>query len=128
MRFPRLRLWYVISLLALALSATALAFGVPTLLIAPIAGAWADRHDRKRIMIIADLLRTNRIILEENLERLKHLQYDDPDRYPRLLLPPAPVAERTVPPQTVLQVSDGLPVGNGYSETPVPTVTGSARH
>jgi MFS transporter, DHA3 family, macrolide efflux protein len=42
--------------LALALSATALAFGLPTVFLAPIAGAWADRHDRKRTMIVADLL------------------------------------------------------------------------
>ncbi len=39
------------------------------------------------LLIIADLLRTNRIVLEEALERLKHLQYDDPNRYPRLVLP-----------------------------------------
>lgn len=40
--------------LALAISAVSLAFGLPTLLLAPVAGAWADRHDRKRIMMIAD--------------------------------------------------------------------------
>lgn len=37
--------------LAFALSATSLAFAVPTVLAAPIAGAWADRHDRKRTMM-----------------------------------------------------------------------------
>lgn len=42
--------------LSLALSAVALAFGLPTVFIAPIAGAWADRHDRKRTMFVADLL------------------------------------------------------------------------
>jgi MFS transporter, DHA3 family, macrolide efflux protein len=40
--------------LAFALSAISLAFALPTLFIAPIAGAWADRHDRKRIMLAAD--------------------------------------------------------------------------
>lgn len=40
--------------LALAISALSLSFGLPTLLLAPIAGAWADRHDRKRTMMIAD--------------------------------------------------------------------------
>src|SRR5688572_11712315 len=40
--------------LALALSAIALAFGIPGILSAPIAGAWADRHDRKRTMMVAD--------------------------------------------------------------------------
>jgi MFS family permease len=42
--------------LALALSALSLVFGVPVILLAPIAGAWADRHDRKRTMIVADTL------------------------------------------------------------------------
>ena len=79
------------------------------------------------LLIIADLLRTNRIILEENLERLKHLQYDDPDRYPRLLLPPESVTEQTEPRQSVRQVPDGLAVGNGLPARPLPTVTGSAR-
>lgn len=40
--------------LALALSAIALAFGIPQVFSAPIAGAWADRHDRKQTMIAAD--------------------------------------------------------------------------
>ena len=40
--------------LALALSATALAFAVPVVFGAPIAGAWADRHDRKRTMMAMD--------------------------------------------------------------------------
>ncbi len=42
--------------LALAISATALIFSLPTVFLAPIAGAWADRHDRKRTMIAADFL------------------------------------------------------------------------
>ena len=40
--------------LAAALSATALAFAVPVVFGAPIAGAWADRHDRKRTMMVMD--------------------------------------------------------------------------
>lgn len=40
--------------LAFALSSIALAFGIPQVLSAPIAGAWADRHDRKRTMMVAD--------------------------------------------------------------------------
>jgi MFS family permease len=40
--------------LAFALSIVSLAFGVPTVLIAPISGAWADRHDRKTTMILVD--------------------------------------------------------------------------
>jgi hypothetical protein len=39
------------------------------------------------LLIIADLLRTNRVIMEETLERTKHLQYDRPDNYPRLIEP-----------------------------------------
>lgn len=42
--------------LALALSAVSLAFAVPTLVLAPLAGAFADRHDRRRIMIGMDFL------------------------------------------------------------------------
>ena len=42
------------SQLAAALSATALAFAVPVVFGAPIAGAWADRHDRKRTMMAMD--------------------------------------------------------------------------
>jgi DHA3 family macrolide efflux protein-like MFS transporter len=38
----------------LALAAVALAFGAPVLIAAPLAGAWADRHDRKRTMIAMD--------------------------------------------------------------------------
>lgn len=38
--------------LAAALSIVSLAFAVPAIVIAPIAGAWADRHDRKRTMIV----------------------------------------------------------------------------
>jgi MFS family permease len=41
--------------LALALSAISLAFALPILLVGPIAGAWVDRHDRKRTMFVADL-------------------------------------------------------------------------
>jgi DHA3 family macrolide efflux protein-like MFS transporter len=40
--------------LAAAISATALAFALPTVFLAPIAGAWADRHDRKRTMQVMD--------------------------------------------------------------------------
>jgi MFS family permease len=40
--------------LAFALSAVSLAFGVPAIFGAPIAGAWADRHNRKRTMIAMD--------------------------------------------------------------------------
>jgi DHA3 family macrolide efflux protein-like MFS transporter len=40
--------------LAAALSAVALAFAVPVVVGAPIAGAWADRHDRKRTMMAMD--------------------------------------------------------------------------
>ena len=40
--------------LAAALSATALAFAVPIVFGAPMAGAWADRHDRKRTMMVMD--------------------------------------------------------------------------
>jgi MFS family permease len=40
--------------LAAALAAISLAFAVPTILVTPFAGAWADRHDRKRTMIAMD--------------------------------------------------------------------------
>ncbi len=30
--------------------------GLPTVLLAPVAGAWADRYDRKRLMLVADVL------------------------------------------------------------------------
>ena len=40
--------------LALAISATVLAFALPTVFLAPIAGAWADRHDRRRTMLVMD--------------------------------------------------------------------------
>lgn len=40
--------------LAFALSALGLAFGLPQIFSAPLAGAWADRHDRKRTMIVVD--------------------------------------------------------------------------
>ncbi|MHB8758112.1 MAG: MFS transporter [Bacillota bacterium] len=42
--------------LGIALSAVSLAFAVPVVFGAPIAGAWADRHDRKRTMIAMDTL------------------------------------------------------------------------
>jgi MFS transporter, DHA3 family, macrolide efflux protein len=42
--------------LAFALTAVALAFGVPAIFGAPLAGAWADRHDRRRTMMVMDLL------------------------------------------------------------------------
>src|SRR4051812_32663622 len=40
--------------LAFALAAVGLAYGMPMVVLAPIAGAWADRHDRKRTMLTAD--------------------------------------------------------------------------
>lgn len=40
--------------LAFALTAMSLAFAVPVVFIAPLAGAWADRHDRKRTMMAMD--------------------------------------------------------------------------
>ncbi len=40
--------------LAVALSAVSLAFAIPRLLLIPFAGAWADRHDRKRTMMTMD--------------------------------------------------------------------------
>ena len=42
--------------LALALTALNLAFFIPMVCVAPFAGAFADRHDRRRTMILADLL------------------------------------------------------------------------
>ncbi len=42
--------------LALALSAVGLAFALPMILVTPIAGAWADRHDRKRTMMAMDFI------------------------------------------------------------------------
>jgi len=40
--------------LAFALSAVGLAWGLPAVFAAPLAGAWADRHDRKRTMMAMD--------------------------------------------------------------------------
>jgi MFS transporter, DHA3 family, macrolide efflux protein len=40
--------------LGAALAALSLSFMLPSLLLAPIAGAWADRHDRKRTMMAMD--------------------------------------------------------------------------
>jgi len=42
--------------LALALSAVSLAFALPVVFGAPLAGAWADRHDRKHTMIVMDFV------------------------------------------------------------------------
>ncbi|HEX9681107.1 MAG TPA: MFS transporter [Anaerolineales bacterium] len=42
--------------LALALSAVSLGFALPNVFSAPLAGAWADRHDRRRTMLAADVL------------------------------------------------------------------------
>ena len=42
--------------LAFALTAVSLAFGLPAIFGAPLAGAWADRHDRKRTMMAMDIL------------------------------------------------------------------------
>jgi MFS family permease len=42
--------------LAFALAAVALAYGIPVVFAAPIAGAWADRHDRRLTMIGANLV------------------------------------------------------------------------
>ena len=42
--------------LALALSAVSLSFALPRLFLIPFAGAFADRHDRKRTMMIGDFL------------------------------------------------------------------------
>lgn len=41
--------------LAFALAAVGLAFVIPAVFLAPIAGAWADRHDRKWTMIMANI-------------------------------------------------------------------------
>lgn len=40
--------------LAFAISANGLAYALPAVLGAPLAGAWADRHDRKRTMMAMD--------------------------------------------------------------------------
>jgi len=40
--------------LAIALSLVSLAYGLPNIFTAPLAGAWADRHDRKQIMMLMD--------------------------------------------------------------------------
>lgn len=44
--------------LAAALGANGLAYALPMVLGTPLAGAWADRHDRRRIMIAANLAAT----------------------------------------------------------------------
>jgi MFS family permease len=41
--------------LSLALAAMSLAFAFPMVFVSPIAGAWADRHDRKQTMFVADI-------------------------------------------------------------------------
>lgn len=43
------------SRLAVALSALMLSIGAPAVFVAPLAGAWADRHDRRRTMIAANV-------------------------------------------------------------------------
>ena len=43
--------------LALAFTVLNLAFAVPFVFGGPLAGAWADRHDRKLIMIVTDTVR-----------------------------------------------------------------------
>src|SRR5512137_1749048 len=40
--------------LAIALSAVSLSAAIPRLLLIPFAGAWADRHDRRRTMMSMD--------------------------------------------------------------------------
>ena len=40
--------------LALALALINLAFALPVVFGAPLAGAWADRHDRRRTMLVMD--------------------------------------------------------------------------
>ncbi len=42
--------------LAWAISATSLAYALPTVVLAPLTGAWADRYDRRRIMLSMNLL------------------------------------------------------------------------
>lgn len=44
--------------LGMALSAISLSFGLPAVFLAPIAGAFVDRHDRRRTMLVCDLLMT----------------------------------------------------------------------
>ncbi len=41
--------------LAAALSATTITFMLPLIVMAPLAGAWADRHDRRRTMLVMNL-------------------------------------------------------------------------
>ena len=61
--FFAINIWLVTSLyprddqkpqLAGALALVNVAFAVTTMIFATIAGAWADRHDRKRTMMVAD--------------------------------------------------------------------------
>ena len=86
------------------------------------------------LLIIADLLRTNRIILEENLERLKQLQYDDPDRYPRVVPPldwnrradTTTRTQQTGPARTDPNATD-LPERRPGRSDPVPAARRSAR-
>lgn len=42
--------------LAAALAAMTLCFALPSVFGAPLAGAWADRHDRKRTMLVCDTI------------------------------------------------------------------------
>ena len=40
----------------MALSANGIVWGVTHILATPFAGAWADRHDRKKTMVVCDAL------------------------------------------------------------------------
>ncbi|HEU4731242.1 MAG TPA: MFS transporter [Kofleriaceae bacterium] len=44
--------------LAVMLAVQMLAFIVPSVVVAPLAGAWADRHDRRRTMLVMDVANT----------------------------------------------------------------------
>ena len=60
--------------LAFAISALGLSFGVPAIFGAPLAGAWADRHDRKRTMLIVDFLHGILVLALMGLMVTGHLQ------------------------------------------------------
>lgn len=49
--------------LGFALSALSLAFGLPAVFISPIAGAYVDRLDRRKIMLTADLIMTGIVVM-----------------------------------------------------------------
>ena len=61
--------------LAAALAAISLAFALPTILITPLAGAWADRHDRKRTMLAMDFTNGCLIALVTGLMIADALQF-----------------------------------------------------